>query len=198
MNILREELFIYDRNGKILVYNEAAYDLMVIHRRVKNIDTADLCNLLDITKDEFIEKIVELKKKKYSSFRPEIFENELSLETYATLQEKMYKFPGFFVQARTLRKYPLRTASHALGYVGEVDDKIIADNHYYRSGDNIGLSGVEKTYESPLRGQRGVKIVMVDVYNREKGSFENGRYDTASVLGKSLVSSLDAELQQYG
>lgn len=189
---------IYDRNGEILVYNEAAYDLMVIPRRVKSIDTLDLCRLLDIEKAEFIEKMLELKKKKFSSFRPEVFESELSLETYATLQEKLYKFPGFFVQARTLRKYPLKVASHALGYVGEVDDKMIADNPYYRMGDNMGLSGIEKSFEKPLRGQRGVKIVMVDVYNREKGSFENGKYDTASVLGRSLVSSIDAELQQYG
>jgi penicillin-binding protein 2 len=189
---------IYDRNGKILVYNEAAYDLMVIPKRVKKIDTLDLCKLLDITKEDFIKKLKELKGKKFSSFRPEIFENELSLETYATLQEKLYKFPGFFVQARTLRKYPLKIASHALGYVGEVDENLIKDNPYYRMGDNMGLSGVEKSYEVPLRGQRGVKIVMVDVYNREKGSFEDGRYDTASVLGRSLTSSIDAELQQYG
>jgi penicillin-binding protein 2 len=189
---------IYDRNGKILVYNEAAYDLMVIPKRVKNIDTVDLCRLLDITKEDFIQKLTEMKGKKFSSFRPEIFENELSLETYATLQEKLYKFPGFFVQARTLRKYPLKIASHALGYVGEVDENLIKDNPYYRMGDNMGLSGVEKSYEVPLRGQRGVKIVMVDVYNREKGSFEDGRYDTASVLGRSLTSSIDAELQQYG
>ena len=189
---------IYDRNGKILVYNEAAYDLMVIPKRVKTIDTLDLCNMLQITKESFIEKLNKLKKQKFSSFRPEVFEGEISLETYATLQEKLYKFPGFFVQARTLRKYPLRIAPHALGYVGEVDEKLIASNPYYRMGDNMGLSGVEKAYETPLRGQRGVKIVMVDVYNREKGSFEGGKYDTASVLGRSLTSSIDAELQQYG
>ena len=189
---------IYDRNGKILVYNEAAYDLMVIPKRVKNIDTADLCNMLQITKEAFVEKLKKLKKQKFSSFRPEVFEGEISLETYATLQEKLYKFPGFFVQARTLRKYPMRIAPHALGYVGEVDEKIISANPYYRMGDNMGLSGVEKSYEEALRGQRGVKIVMVDVYNREKGSFEGGKYDTASVLGKSLTSSIDAELQQYG
>jgi penicillin-binding protein 2 len=189
---------IYDRNGKILVYNEAAYDLMVIPKRVKKIDTLDLCKLLDITKEDFIKKLSEMKGKKFSSFRPEIFENELSLETYATLQEKLYKFPGFFVQSRTLRKYPLKIAAHALGYVGEVDETLIKENPYYRMGDNMGLSGIEKSYENPLRGQRGVKIVMVDVYNREKGSFEEGKYDTASVLGRSLTSSIDAELQQYG
>jgi penicillin-binding protein 2 len=171
---------------------------MVIPKRVKNIDTADLCNMLQITKEAFIEKLKKLKKQKFSSFRPEVFEGEISLETYATLQEKLYKFPGFFVQARTLRKYPMRIAPHALGYVGEVDEKIISANPYYRMGDNMGLSGVEKSYEEALRGQRGVKIVMVDVYNREKGSFEGGKYDTASVLGKSLTSSIDAELQQYG
>jgi penicillin-binding protein 2 len=189
---------IYDRNGKILVYNEAAYDLMVIPKRVKNIDTADLCNMLQIKKEDIIAKLSKMKKQKFSSFRPEVFEGEISLETYATLQEKLYKFPGFFVQARTLRKYPMRIAPHALGYVGEVDEKIISANPYYRMGDNMGLSGVEKSYEEVLRGQRGVKIVMVDVYNREKGSFEGGKYDTASVLGKSLTSSIDAELQQYG
>jgi penicillin-binding protein 2 len=189
---------IYDRNGKILVYNEAAYDLMVIPKRVKKIDTLDLCKLLDISKEDFIKKLKEMKGKKFSSFRPEIFESELSLETYATLQEKLYKFPGFFVQSRTLRKYPLKIAAHALGYVGEVDENLIKDNPYYRMGDNMGLSGVEKSYEVPLRGQRGVKIVMVDVYNREKGSFEDGKYDTTSVLGRSLTSSIDAELQEYG
>lgn len=189
---------IYDRNGKILVYNEAAYDLMVIPKRVKTIDTLDLCNMLQITKEAFIFKLTKLKKQKFSSFRPEVFEGEISLETYATLQEKLYKFPGFFVQARTLRKYPMRIAPHALGYVGEVDEKLISSNPYYRMGDNMGLSGVEKAYEIPLRGQRGVKIVMVDVYNREKGSFEGGKYDTASVLGRSLTSSIDADLQAYG
>jgi len=189
---------IYDRNGKILVYNEAAYDLMVIPKRVKQIDTLDLCRLLDITKQEFVTKLKKLKGNQFSKFRPEVFESELSLETYATLQEKLYKFPGFFVQARTLRKYPLKIAPHALGYVGEVDEKLIEKNPYYRMGDMMGLSGVEKSYEDPLRGQRGVKIVMVDVYNREKGSFEGGRYDTASVLGRSLTSSIDADLQAYG
>jgi len=189
---------IYDRNGKILVFNEAAYDLMVIPRRVKEIDTIDFCNLLDIEKEDFIKKLNKLKEQKYSSYRPEIFQTEISIETYAALQEKLYKFPGFYVQSRTLRKYPKKIASHAMGYVGEVDDQIIADNPYYRSGDNIGRSGIERSHEVTLRGQRGVKIVMVDVFNREKGSFENGRYDTASVLGQSLISSMDADLQEYG
>lgn len=189
---------IYDRNGKILVYNEAAYDLMVIPRRVQEIDTLDFCKLLDIEKETFITKLNKLKEQKYSSYRPEVFQSEISIETYATLQEKLYKFPGFYVQSRTLRKYPQKIASHALGYVGEVDDQIIADNPYYRSGDNIGRSGIERSYEIPLRGRRGVKIVMVDVFNREKGSFEDGKYDTASVLGQNLIASLDADLQEYG
>jgi penicillin-binding protein 2 len=193
-----ERGIIYDRKGKIMVYNEPAYDLMVIPKRVKSIDTADFCQMLEISKEEFIAKINKLKKQKFSSFKPEIFISDISLETSLPLQEKLIKFPGFFLQSRTLRKYPLKIAAHALGYVGEVDEKLIGENPYYRSGDNMGLSGLEKSYEIPLRGQRGVKIVMVDVYNREKGSFEGGIYDTASVLGKSLTSSIDAELQQYG
>lgn len=193
-----ERGIIYDRNGKILVYNEPAFDLMVIPKQVKTIDTADFCQMLDIEKEDFIEKIKKLKKQKFSSFRPEIFISDISLETSLPLQEKLMKFKGFYLQSRTLRKYPLKIAPHALGYVGEVDEKIIKKNAYYRSGDNMGLSGIEKNYEVPLRGQRGVKIVMVDVYNRERGAFEEGKYDTASVLGQSLISSLDAELQQYG
>ncbi|MFM9007007.1 MAG: penicillin-binding protein 2, partial [Bacteroidota bacterium] len=187
---------IYDRRGKVLAYNQAVYDLMVIPRQVIGLDTSEFCNLLDIDRTVFEEKMK--KARSFSRVKASIFEKQISAESFATFQEKLYKFRGFFVQPRTLRKYPNNTAAHVLGYIGEVNDEQIKKNPYYRSGDYIGISGVEQSYEIELRGQRGVRIVMVDVFNREKGSYKMGLYDTIAVAGKNLVSTLDADLQAYG
>jgi penicillin-binding protein 2 len=187
---------IYDRNGKLLVYNEPVYDLMVIPKQAKNTDSLELCRLIGITPEEYTEKF--LKAKAYSPVKPSLFEKQLSVETYATFQEKLYRFPGFFVQLRTLRKYPDPMAAHLFGYIGEVDTNITKKNPYYKEGDYIGKSGIEQSYEDVLRGRRGVRRIMVDVFNREKGSFQNGRYDTASVAGENLTLTLDATLQKYG
>jgi penicillin-binding protein 2 len=186
---------IYDRNGKLLVYNEAVYDLMVIPRQVKDIDTTEFCSLLKISKDEFIKKME--KAKKYSSYSPSTFEKQISKEDFAPLQEKLYKFEGFYAQSRTLRFYPDSVACHILGYIGEVNEKIIEENSYYKKGDYIGMSGLEKSYEEILRGEKGSKITLVDVHNREKGSFQNGMYDTLAIAGQNLYSTIDIELQKY-
>jgi penicillin-binding protein 2 len=187
---------IYDRNGKLLVYNEAVYDLMVLPRQVKDIDTLEFCRLLDITPEGFVQRMK--KARDYSRFKPSLFEKQISKETYGYLEEKMYRFPGFFVQPRTLRKYPEPMGAHLLGYVGEVNQSIIDKDPYYKSGDYIGISGIEKSYEEDLRGRKGIKIRMVDVHNREVGSFQNGLYDTLAVMGKDLYLTIDAEMQQYG
>ena len=187
---------IFDRNDKLLVYNEATYDLMVIPRLVKKIDTTDFCNLIGIDKESFIKKMNDAKS--YSRYKPSVFEKQLSKETYGYLQEKLFELPGFYVQIRTLRKYPKPMASHTLGYIGEVSPEIIDNNPYYKSGDYIGISGIENSYEDMLRGKRGLKIEMVDVFNRPKGSYQNGKYDTIAVAGKDLHTTLDADLQEYG
>jgi penicillin-binding protein 2 len=187
---------VYDRDGVLLVYNEAAYDLMVTPRQVKQIDTVDFCETIGITKELFLKKMKQVKA--YSPYKESIFEKQLSKETYAALQEKLYKFKGFFVQARTLRKYPQEIAAHTLGYVGEVSEKITEKNPYYKSGDYIGISGIEKSYEEELRGKKGLKIMMVDVFNRPKGRFKDGIYDTTAISGQNLISSLSAKLQKYG
>lgn len=186
---------IYDRDGKLLVYNEAVYDLMVIPKQVKNIDTTEFCSLIGISKEEFLKKFK--KAKQFSAVKSSIFEKELSAATYGTLQEKLYKFSGFFVQPRTLRKYPYKIAAHAFGYIGEVDEKLIAKDSSYALGDYIGISGIEQSYEKELRGKRGTRVMMVDVFNREKGSFQDGKYDSAAVAGKNLTSTIDAALQEY-
>tara|TARA_R110002050_G_scaffold171682_1_gene303765 strand:+ start:7266 stop:9098 length:1833 start_codon:yes stop_codon:yes gene_type:complete len=202
-NVLRKIIkypargLIYDRNGELLVFNEAAYDLMIIPKQVpKEMDTLEFCNLLEITKPQFIEKI--LKAKAYSYYKASVFEKEISSMSYAKIQEQLFKYPGFYVQLRTLRTYPQAVAAHLLGYVGEVDQSMVEKNPYYRSGDYIGISGLEKKYEEILRGKRGVEIQMVDVFNREKGKFMDGIYDSTAVSGSNITTALDISLQQYG
>lgn len=187
---------IYDRNGKLLVYNQAAYDLMIIPQQIESFDTTDFCNLLGIEKIDVIKGIA--KAKVYSYRKASIFLKQLSSERYAVLQEKLYKFPGFFVQARTLRKYPRKSAAHALGYLREVDNREIKTDPYYDQGDYVGKSGIERNYETLLRGEKGVKIYWVDVYNRIKGSYKNGEFDKKAVSGKDLITTLDIDLQEYG
>ena len=187
---------IYDRNGKLLVYNEAVYDLMVTPLQVKEIDTAEFCRLLEITYEGFLERME--KAVKYSKYKPSLFEKQISKETYGYIEEKMYRFPGFFVQPRTLRYYPKPIGAHLFGYVGEVTQGLIDKNPYYKSGDYVGISGIEKSYENILRGIKGMKIKMVDVHNREVGSFQDGRFDSAAIMGQDLYLSIDADLQEYG
>lgn len=188
---------IRDRNNKILVQNEPVYDIMVIPNEVKPFDTLEFCRLLSIDKRGFNSRFK--KAKNYSPYKASIFEKQLSAEAYASLQEKLYEFPGFFEQKRTVRSYPDSIASQFLGYIGEVTDNMISKSEgYYSSGDYIGISGVEKAYESDLRGIRGVQKVMVDALNRPKGSYANGAYDTMAVAGEDLISSLDLTIQKLG
>jgi penicillin-binding protein 2 len=200
-NVLRYETefpargLMYDREGRLLVYNEAAYDLMVIPRQAKNIDTTTICLILDISKETFVKKLN--KAKAYSWRKPSLFEKQISAVTYANLQEKLYRIGGFFVQKRTLRKYPEPIAAHLLGYVGEASQRKLDNDSYYKRGDYVGISGLEKAYEKELRGRKGVKVIMVDVFNRPKGSYKEGKYDTVAVAGKKITSSIDAELQAY-
>lgn len=190
--------YIYDRNHKLLVYNEAAYDLMVLPKEVKGIDTTDFCTLLGITKELFFKKMKKASQAPNSPRKESIFEKQLSPKDYASLQERLYRFPGFWVQSRTLRKYPQKIAAHMLGYIGEADKKMTEKDSYYREGDYIGISGIEKTYEKELRGKKGMRIIVRDVNNRDKGSYMNGLYDTLAKPGKSLTTTLDGDLQAYG
>lgn len=187
---------VYDRNGELLVYNQAAYDLMVIPRQTLPFDTTEFCEILEITKEQVDQRLSRAKE--HSSFRPSIFLKQVSAQTYARLQEKLFKFPGFYVQPRTLRAYPHQIGSHFLGYVGEVNERTINEDPYYKMGDYIGISGLEAAYEEELRGKKGVNVYLVDVHNRIKGSYAEGRYDTLAVLGKDLITSIDLQLQQYG
>lgn len=185
---------ILDRNGKLIVYNEAAYDLMVSSYLVKSFDTSKFCSLAEISKEDLRVKLDTAAKYPFKSVE---VVRQMSAETYARLQERLYEFPGFYVESRTLRKYNYKIAAHVLGYVGEVDQKIIKKNPYYKMRDYIGISGLERSYEEDLRGKKGVNIFLVDVHNRVVGSFYNGKYDTTAIVGSDLTTTLDADLQQY-
>ncbi|MBD78798.1 MAG: penicillin-binding protein 2 [Crocinitomicaceae bacterium] len=187
---------IYDRNNELLVYNEAAYDLMVIPKRIKRLDTLAFCNLLGITDSAFDEKIA--KSTSYSRFKASVFEKQIPADEWATISEKLYKFSGFFGEKRTLRKYPKSAAAHVLGYISEATPGDLKKDSYYQKGDYVGKRGLEKEYEKRLRGVRGRKVLLVDVHNRAKGSYMNGKYDTLPIAGENLISTIDRELQMYG
>ena len=187
---------IYDRNKNLMVYNQAAYDLMVVPAQITKIDTAEFCKLLEISVSSFSERMNSALE--YSRRAPSVFLKQISAESYARLQEKMFLYPGFYVQPRTLRKYAKPIAAHLLGYVSEVDESLIDKEPYYKSGDYIGKLGIEEAYEKELRGQRGVKIYLVDVYSRIKGSYAEGRMDTVAMQGEDIISTMDMDLQEYG
>ncbi|WP_369765765.1 penicillin-binding protein 2 [Flavobacterium sp. WC2429] len=191
-----ERGYIYDRNGKLLVANQASYDIMVIPRELKNIDTLEFCQLLNITKEDYIKKIA--KAKIYSPRLPSVFLPQLNKSEFAAFQEKIRKFEGFYFQKRSLRDYEVDFGANVFGFITQVNDKLIAKNPYYNSGDLIGKQGVEESYENILRGIKGVKYFQKDKYNREIGSYKDGKYDTIAVQGEDINLTLDAELQRYG
>lgn len=188
--------FIYDRNDSLLVYNDAAYDLMIIPKDIRAFDTAELCRVLDMEIEDVRTKLA--KAEAYSKSVPSLFKQQISKEDYGYLQEKMSEFPGFFVQNRTLRSYPQPIAAHILGYVSEVDERDVENDNYYAMGDYIGKSGIEKAYESVLRGVKGKEKKLVDVHNRVVGDYAEGAENVQAVPGTSIWSTLDMQLQRYG
>ncbi|HLP50285.1 MAG TPA: penicillin-binding protein 2 [Chitinophagales bacterium] len=192
---------IYDRTGELIVFNEAIYDLMVTPsetKKAKGFDTLKMCELLGITKEDVLERFEKMKKQKGYMRVPNVFAKQMSLKDYSRLQEYMYLFPGFYGQVRTIRKYPHRVAATILGDIGEVDERqIAASNDYYKPGDYVGKSGIEKVYEKELGGKRGKKFSFFDVNGRDVGSFGNGEYDTLAISGDNVITTLNIKLQEY-
>ncbi|MBD5204107.1 MAG: penicillin-binding protein 2 [Bacteroidales bacterium] len=192
----------YDRNGKLVVFNQAAYDVMLIPKDVGVFDTVALCEALGITKESLLQKWEEMKNPKnnpaYSAYTPQKLISHLSQEDYGRLQEKLYLFPGFFIQKRTVREYGYKAGANILGNIREVSTTDIDSDRYYRPGDYTGDLGIEKSYEKALRGEKGVEILMKDAYGRIKGKYENGIHDIAPSSGHNLTLSIDIELQEYG
>jgi penicillin-binding protein 2 len=191
-----ERGYIYDRNGVLLVANQPSYDIMVIPRELKNTDTLEFCKLLNITKEYFIKKIE--KARVYSPRLPSVFLDQLNKSEFAAFQEKIRKFEGFYFQKRSLRDYEVDYGANVFGGITQVNERIIEKNKYYKSGDLIGIQGVEQSYEKFLRGVKGVKYFQKDKFNREIGSYKDGKYDTIAVAGEDVNLTIDAEIQKYG
>ncbi len=205
-NVLQEQTIyparglVYDRNGELLVYNDAVYDLSVIPIEVKTLDTSLFCQVLGITKQQFRYKFNKLKNQTgYAPYKKSIFDRQISIPVYAAFQEHLYDFRGFYIDVRTDRKYAHSNAAHIMGYISEVTDRDIENsNGYYQMGDFKGMSGVERSYEKELGGVKGVKYILVDSKARTQGRYKNGEYDTASISGKNINLSLDYKLQALG
>ncbi len=191
-----ERGYIYDRNGKLLVGNDPAYDVMVIPREVKPLDTLEFCNLLGLEKEKFVEKLN--KARVYSPRLPSVLVPQLSKEDYAMLQEKMRKYEGFYIQKRSLRYYDTPSAANVLGYISEVNERDMAKNPYYAQGELTGRTGVEKQYDEVLRGRKGVQYIQKDRFNRDIGRYKGGILDTLPEQGKEIHITIDKDLQEYG
>lgn len=204
-NVVREVLnypsrgLIFDRNHNLVVNNEPVYDLMYIPSKVSSLDTNKLCKLLSISKAELDSSLAHVKNVPawYSEYKPQVLLKQIPADVYARLQEYLYQFPGFYPQVRTIRQYHYPYAGHILGYISEVNKKQIDTSDYYRMGDYAGVSGIERSYEETLRGERGVKYIAVDVNNREIGSYKSGSLDKEAVAGKNLMLTIDMDLQGY-
>ena len=191
-----ERGYIYDRNGKLLVANQPSYDIMVVPREMKEIDTLEFCQLLNITKETFIKKIE--KAIVYSPRLPSVFLAQLNKKEYAGFQEKERKFEGFYAQKRALRDYQVDYGANIFGFITQVNEGIIKKQPYYNSGDLIGRQGVEQEYEETLRGIKGVKYLLRDKHNKIIGPYKEGQFDTIAKQGNDLTLTIDAELQKYG
>lgn len=191
-----ERGYIYDRNGELLVANQPSYDIMVVPREIKDLDTIEFCKLLNITKEDFHKKLE--KAVVYSPLLPSVFLGQLNKMEYAAFQEKERKFEGFYIQQRSLRDYQIDCGANIFGSITQANEAIVNKNPYYKSGDLIGKQGVEEAYEEILRGQKGVKHIQRDRFNREMGPYREGKYDTIAIQGKDITLTIDTELQKYG
>ena len=194
---------ISDRNGKLLVYNQPSYDIMVIVDEQKSrIDTTELCKALNITKEYFVKRMKDIQDRSknpgYSSYTQQLFMSQLSDQEFSVFQEKAYKFPGFYIQRRSIRQYEYPNAALLLGDVAEASPEDIKEDDYYQPGDYIGKIGVERFYEKELRGTKGVQMLLRDSRGRIQGNYRNGEFDTKPVPGKALTLSIDIELQRLG
>ncbi|SDS02288.1 penicillin-binding protein 2 [Christiangramia echinicola] len=188
--------YIYDRTGELMVSNQPSYDVMVIPRNLKPFDTTEFCNILNLTREDLEKKLD--KARIYSPMLPSVVIPQLTKSEYAILQEKMRKYEGFYIQKRSLRDYQVNHSANVLGYIAEVNQKIVNENPYYISGDLIGRAGVESQYEELLRGVKGVKHIQKDRFNRDIGPYKEGIYDTLPEKGKDITISIDSDLQGYG
>lgn len=191
---------IYDRNGKILVGNKVAYDILVTPKEVTEFDTLSLSKALGVS-PEFIRRKMDeyYRNRRRIGYQSVVMLKQLPPEVYMRFAELAYKFPGFRGQPRSVRQYPFNAGGNLLGYVSEVDQRYIeAHDNEYKPGDYAGMTGIEATCEKYLKGEKGYKIYLRDSHNRIESSYRDGEMDKEAIPGKDIVTTIDAELQNYG
>ena len=192
----------FDRNGSLLVYNQPAYDIMVVMHEVENLDTLDFCATLDITEQDFKQRMANIKDRSknpgYSSYTQQVFMSQLPRQNFSVFQEKLFRFSGFYIRERSVRRYSYPNAAHLLGDVAEVSPSDVERDPYYYPGDYIGKQGVERSYEKELRGLKGIQVLLRDAQGRTHGHYKGGEFDRKPVPGKNLTLSIDIELQKLG
>lgn len=188
---------VYDRNQELLVYNEPIYDLLVLPKEVEVEDTLAFCSLLEVTREDFEKKMQTARR--YSYIKPSTFLKQISNEKFARIQDQLINYKGFYAEARTVRGYTHHSLANVLGYIGEINSRRLErdTSHYYKSGDFLGITGLEYSYEKYLRGKRGVKYKMVNARGLDQGAFNDGRQDTLSIPGENLTLTIDIDLQRY-
>ena len=196
MTVFPSRGLIFDRNEKLLVANTPVYDLLVIPKEVKPFDTVAFCAMIGVSVDDLRLRLTEATK--YSKYKPSVLEKQIPADQFSAISVHLHKYPGFYGQSRTLRTYPPHAAAHLLGYLSEVNARKVEEDPYYKSGDVIGVGGLESYYEPALRGKRGVSYVLMDVHNNMKGSFKSGAYDTLAVEGSDLYTGIDLDMQLLG
>ena len=205
-NAFRKEILypsrglITDRHGKLLVYNEPSYNILVTMQDQHGIDTADFCRTMGITREDYIRRMAEIKDPKknpgYSRNTPQLFMSQIPAHEFSKFREKLFRFNGFTVEKRSVRRYASGMAAHLLGDVAEVNQADVDSDAYYKSGDYIGKLGVERSYEKVLRGEKGMRIMLRDVHGRTKGHYMDGKYDTEAQPGRNLTLGLDYATQE--
>ena len=193
---------IYDRQGRMIVSNQPSFDVMVVMRNIRDLDTLAFCRTLHITQEYFDSRMSDIRNRRknpgYSPYTEQVFMAQLSVSEVSDLRENLYRFRGFSINQRQQRKYSYEAAAHLLGDLGEVSKSEIEDDEWYTQGDVIGKQGVEKFYESTLRGEKGTEVLLKDAYGRIQGSYYDGEFDKAAVPGRNLTLGIDIELQMLG
>jgi penicillin-binding protein 2 len=188
----------YDRNLKVMVDNIPAYTLRITPAEYD----PKLNQLLDkiLGVDSGYVSSILLKNKIYSRYLPIRIKRGIDFKVVSWLEENSEHLPGVDYVVEMQRGYPLGImASHAFGYTKEVlPEQLEKEKDYYKPGDYVGHTGIEKQYEKELRGVKGFDYVLVNSHRREIGKYKNGEQDVKSIKGKDLVLSFDADVQKVG
>jgi penicillin-binding protein 2 len=187
---------VYDRNGVLLVDNVPTYSLMVTPRYFDTDRIPLLSRLLGETDSTITARLEEARE--FSPYQASRLFREVPFQVFSLVNEHLFELPGVEFIVDDKRRYHTDViGAHVFGYVTEINERQLERRKElgYRQGDRIGQSGLERSYEIPLRGQPGHRFMMVNVHGQEVTSYREGTEDQPPVSGQNLVLTIDAGLQ---